>query len=284
MRFGFHISISRGFENVVKRAKYLGCETIQIFTGSNKQWKRIPLDQEKVESFRKLRKNSSLDPLIVHLFYLPNLATPDREMLERSRQALLTELERSSILGAEFLVLHPGAYKQATLKQGLKTVAASLDYVIAKAAGNGTDKIKILIENTSGGGTRIGAEFTELAEIFDFLKQTYPVSICLDTAHAFQAGYPIHTEEGLERTLVEFNRLIGLDRLLLLHLNDSKTALGSHNDRHWHIGKGEIGLEAFRRIINHPRLNHLPAIMETPTAETHDLRNMATVKKLREEG
>jgi deoxyribonuclease-4 len=284
MRFGFHISISRGFENVIARAKYLGCETVQIFTGSNKQWKRTPFDQDKVESFRKLRKTSSLDPLIVHLFYLPNLATPDREMLERSRQALLTELERSSILGAEFLVLHPGAFKQTTPEQGLKTVAASLDYVIAKAAGNGTDKIKILIENTSGGGTRIGAEFTELAEIFDFLKQTYPVGICLDTAHAFQAGYPIHTPEGLERTLEEFDRLIGLDKLLLLHLNDSKTRLGSHNDRHWHIGKGEIGLDAFRRIINHPRLKHLPAIMETPTAETHDLRNMATVKKLRAEG
>lgn len=284
MRFGFHISIAGGFTKVIERARHLGCEPVQIFTASNKQWKRTPFDPDEVEGFRKLRRETSLSPLAVHLFYLPNLASPDKKMLECSRKALLVELERSAALEADYLVLHPGAHKEATLKQGLKNVASSLGYVIARAAGNGTDKVKILIENTSGGGTRIGAEFTELAEIFDFLKQTYPVGVCLDTAHAFQAGYPVHTAEGLERTLEEFDRLIGLDKLLLLHLNDSRTPLGSRRDRHWHIGEGQMGIESFRRIINHPGLKKLPAIMETPTAETNDLRNMTTVKKLREEG
>lgn len=281
MRFGFHISISGGFENVIKRAEYLGCETVQIFTGSNKQWKRTPLDRDKAKSFRKLRKTSSLAPLIVHLFYLPNLATPEEDMLERSCQALLTELERSSILGAEFLVLHPGAFKDSNMDEGITRVASSLNRAISSVK---PDNVKILVENTAGGGTRLGGRLSQLARIIEGIENKDAVGICLDTAHAFQAGHPIHTSSGLEDTLNEIDHLIGFDKLLLLHLNDSKTRLGSHNDRHWHIGEGGMGIKAFRRIINHPRLKHLPAIMETPTAETDDLRNMATVKKLREEG
>jgi deoxyribonuclease-4 len=202
-------------------------------------------------------------------------------MLDRSRDALLIELERSAILGADYLVLHPGAHKESSLEEGIKKISASINYVIAKVEGNAKNKVKILIENTAGGGTRIGAEFSELAGIFDRLKQTYRVGICLDTAHAFQAGYPIHRPDGLEKTLREFERLVGLEKINLLHLNDSKTRFSSRNDRHWHIGKGEMGIDAFDRIINHPDLAHLPAILETPSSEEDDLRNMTTVKQLR---
>jgi len=280
VRFGFHVSIAGGIENVIQRARHLDCETVQIFTGSNKQWKRTPLDPDRAANFRKLRIKASLDPLIVHLFYLPNLATPDEELLERSQKAFSEELERSSMLGAEFLVFHPGAFKDSSLDQGIRRVADSLNQAISSAKAN---NVRILIENTSGGGTRIGAGFSQLARIIDGVEKKDPVGICLDTAHAFQAGYPLHTAKGLEDTLEEIDQLIGLDKLLLLHLNDSKTPLGSHNDRHWHIGEGEIGIEAFRRIINHPKLKHLPAIMETPSMPDADNHNMATVKRLREE-
>lgn len=283
MRFGFHISIADGFLEVVPRARETGCETLQIFTASQLRWKRPVLDLEETQAFRAALKEAGLYPLVVHLFYLPNLASPDKELLGRSRNALIAELKRAAALGACYLVLHPGAYKESSLKKGLRSVANSLDYAIAKAAADAGDKVKILLENTAGGGTRLGGEFQELAEIFDVVKQSYRVGVCLDTAHAFQAGYPIHSGEGLEQTLEEFDRLIGLDRLLLLHLNDSKSPMGSRNDRHWHIGEGEMGLEAFRRIVNHPRLHHLAAIMETPTAPESDRRNMETAKALREE-
>lgn len=281
MRFGFHVSIAGGFTNVIERANRLGCETVQIFTASNKQWKRTPLDPDVVAGFRASLKEAQLHPLTVHLFYLPNLATPDEELLERSRQALSAELGRSSILGADFLVLHPGAFKNSNMDEGISRVATSLNQAISSAT---TKKVKILVENTSGGGTRLGGSFDDLARIIDGVDKKDSVGICLDTAHAFQAGYPLHTSKGLEETMEEMDQLIGLDKLLLLHLNDSKTPLGSHNDRHWDIGKGEMGIQAFRRIINHPKLKHLSAVMETPSAPDGDVRNMAMVKKLREEG
>lgn len=281
MRFGFHVSIAGGFTNVIERANRLGCETVQIFTASNKQWKRTPLDPDVVAGFRASLKEAQLHPLTVHLFYLPNLATPDEELLERSRQALSAELGRSSILGADFLVLHPGAFKNSNMDEGISRVATSLNQAISSAT---TKKVKILVENTSGGGTRLGGSFDDLARIIEGVGKKDSVGICLDTAHAFQAGYPLHTSKGLEETMEEMDQLIGLEKLLLLHLNDSKTPLGSHNDRHWHIGKGEMGIQAFRRIINHPELKHLSAVMETPSAPGGDVRNMAMVKKLREEG
>lgn len=281
MRFGFHVSIAGGFTNVIERANRLGCETVQIFTASNKQWKRTPLDPDVVAGFRASLKEAQLHPLTVHLFYLPNLATPDEELLERSRQALSAELGRSSILGADFLVLHPGAFKNSNMDEGISRVATSLNQAISSAT---TKKVKILVENTSGGGTRLGGSFDDLARIIEGVGKKDSVGICLDTAHAFQAGYPLHTSKGLEETLAQIDHLIGLEKLLLLHLNDSKTPLGSNNDRHWHIGKGEMGIQAFRRIINHPELKHLSAVMETPSAPGGDVRNMAMVKKLREEG
>jgi len=280
LRFGFHVSIAGGFTNVIERANRLGCETVQIFTASNKQWKRTPLDPDVVAGFRASLKEAQLHPLTVHLFYLPNLATPDEELLERSRQALSAELGRSSILGADFLVLHPGAFKNSNMDEGISRVATSLNQAISSAT---TKKVKILVENTSDGGTRLGGSFDDLARIIEGVGKKDSVGICLDTAHAFQAGYPLHTSKGLEETMAQIDHLIGLEKLLLLHLNDSKTPLGSHNDRHWDIGKGQMGLEAFRRIINHPKLKHLPAIMETPTAPDADMRNMLTVKRLRQE-
>lgn len=281
MRFGFHLSIYHGYQSVMERALELGCQTIQIFTGSNKRWHRAPLDEAQATSFKKALQANDISPLVVHLFYLPNLASPDVKLLERSRKALALELERSALLGAQYLVLHPGAYKQSSLREGLRRTAVSLDYAMGKVPSN---QVRVLIENTAGGGTRLGGSLYELAEIADAVKQSYRVGVCLDTAHAFQYGYPVHDKEGLEQILEEFENLIGLDKLELLHLNDSRTALDSCNDRHWHIGKGLMGMEAFRRIINHPKLKHLPAIMETPTSPGADERNMKTVKELREEG
>lgn len=281
MRFGFHISISHGFVESLEVAKSLGCETMQIFTGSQQQWRRSVIDEDDASEFKTRRKKKDISPLFVHLFYLPNFATPDRELLEKSQNALIAELDRAAMLGAEYIILHPGAYKNSTKEEGIRKVAASLDYVFGKIAGGRSDKVKVLIENTSAGGTRLGGEFEEFARIFDFLKHSYKVGVCLDTAHAFEAGYPIHTEEGLADTLEEFDRLVGLNKLHLLHLNDSKSAFSSRNDRHWHIGEGEIGIETFKRIIRHPRLKHIPAIMETPTDFQADLKNMKTVKAIR---
>ncbi len=277
MRFGFHISIAGGFKNVIKRAKERKCETIQLFSRNPRGWSYSPLNPEDVEIFKRELKESNIYPVFIHLPYLPNLGTWKKELYEKSLISLKEEILRAEILGIEYVVMHPGSSSGTGFEESARRIIEGINRVIEETE----TKTMILLENTSGEGNEIGKDFDEIKYIIEGVIDEEKVGVVLDTAHLFEAGYPIHTADGLEKTLKEFDKKIGLHKLKLLHLNDSKTPLGSKKDRHWHIGEGEIGREGFRRIVNHPMLRDLPGIMETPRKKTgDDIRNMETIKSL----
>lgn len=277
MRFGFHISISGGFSKVVERAVARKCETIQLFSRNPRGWKLTPLGTDDVKIFRREIEGAGISPVFVHMPYLPNLATSEAQLKLKSVEALRQDLERTEALGSQFLILHVGSRKAIPQMEALSNVAKAINEGLSRI----TNTVKLLLENTAGMGSEVGSRFEEIGEILKRVKYPDRTGVCLDTAHAYEAGYDISTEEGLEATLIELDELVGLDRVHVLHLNDSKTPLGSRVDRHWHIGEGFIGIEGFGRIVNHPKLCRLPGIMETPRADTEDdMRNMKIVRSL----
>ena len=281
MRFGFHISIANGVSTVIEKAQKTHCETIQLFSRNPRGWKFKSLPPEEIEVFKSQLRKSVISPCFIHLPYLPNLASADKDLYAKSVDSLCEDLRRAGALTIPFLVVHVGKRLELSEGRAMARVAAAINRSLKKVA-NG---VMILLENTAGQGTELGANLAELGEILSRIDDRRRVGVCLDVAHAFQAGYDVSTQKGLDETLDEFDRLIGLKHLHLLHLNDSKTPLGSRSDRHWHIGKGHIGLEGFRNIVNHPQLVHLPGIMETPRVdEKDDRRNMRVVRRLRKEG
>jgi deoxyribonuclease-4 len=277
MRFGFHLSIAQGISTVVGKAKKARCETIQLFSRNPRGWNYKSLPPEEIESFKAQLHQSDISPCFLHLPYLPNLASADKELYARSVDSLGEDLRRAGELAIPYLVVHVG--KRLALSEGraVARVAAAVNRSLQTVP----NQVMLLLENTAGQGTELGANFAQLRDILSAIDDRTRVGICLDVAHAFQAGYDLTTRKGLDATLAEFDRMIGLPHLHLLHLNDSKTPLGSRSDRHWHIGKGHIGLEGFRNIVNHPLLVHLPGIMETPrTDEKDDRRNMRVIRGL----
>ena len=277
MRFGFHISIAGGFSKVVERARKRGCETIQFFSRNPRGWKYKSLDQEDMEKFRSTLKSSDLFPVFLHMPYLSNIASPESRYHALSIDSMATELERAEQLKAQYVIVHIGHRMESPEANAIEAVSQGINEALERA----TNSVVILLENTAGQGSEIGSTFGQIAAIIDRVEDQRRIGVCLDTAHSFEAGYDLSNQDGIERTLESFDRLIGLKRLYLLHLNDSKTVLGSRRDRHWHIGKGRIGLEGFRSLINHPSLKHLPGIMETPRKDTvEDLRNMKVVRSL----
>ncbi|MGQ9777696.1 MAG: deoxyribonuclease IV [Thermodesulfobacteriota bacterium] len=276
MRFGFHISISGGLSNVVKEAEIRGCETIQLFSRNPRGWGYQLLDKEEVALFRSGVKEKALDPIFLHLPYLPNIASRESKFYKSSIESIITDLGRAEQLGARYLIIHIGHRLMSTEEEAIEAVIDGIE----KAFQRIRNSVILLLENTAGQGTEIGYHFEQIKKIIDGIEERR-VGVCLDTAHAFEAGYDLSKQDGIEKTLESFERLIGLKRLHLLHLNDSKTPLGSRKDRHWHIGEGYIGLEGFRILVNHPLLRHLPGIMETPRKDTEeDLRNMKVIRSL----
>jgi deoxyribonuclease-4 len=281
MRFGFHISIAGGFSKVVERAEVRGCETIQFFSRNPRGWKYSPLDLEEVERFRSSIKSSPLFPIFVHLPYLPNIASRRSKFYGRSVDSMVTDLERAEQLGAQYLIIHMGHRGESSEEEAIEAVVQGINQALERAK----NSVTLLLENTAGQGSEIGHTFEQVDRIIRSVEENGRVGVCLDTAHTFEAGYDLSNEKGIDQTLERFDQTIGLKRLHLLHLNDSKSPLGSRKDRHWHIGEGYIGLEGFRHLINHPRIRHLPGIMETPRKDTvEDLRNMAVIRSLVEEG
>ena len=277
MRFGFHISIAGGFSKVVKRAEELNCRTIQVFTRNPRGWDSPPLDRKEVEKFKQDIKISKIHPLFVHLPYLPNLASP--KFYKNSLDVVIEDLKRTQILGGNFLILHLGHRLENTGEQALRSLGQGINEALSKVE----NRVSLLLENSAGQGTEIGSNFSQIRQIIEKIGNKERVGVCLDTAHLFESGYDISQKRGLEETLKEFADFIGLERLSLLHLNDSKTPLGSGKDRHGHIGEGYIGREGFRNIVNHPLLKNLPGIMETPRkSESDDPRNMRTMIGLNE--
>lgn len=279
MRFGFHISIAGGFSKVVERAKLRGCETIQFFSRNPRGWKYGPLDKEDVGAFRSSMKTSTLFPVFLHLPYLANIACSKSKFYSRSIKSIVTDLQRAEQLGAQYLIIHIGHRMEFSEDEAIEAVSKGINQAFEKVK----NSVILLLENTAGQGTEIGYTFDQIEKIIDQVDGKERMGVCLDTAHTFEAGYDLSKPEGTESMLESFDKTIGLKRLRLLHLNDSKTPLGSRKDRHWHIGEGYIGREGFRYLINDPLLKRLPGIMETPRTDTvEDLKNMKVIRSLME--
>ncbi len=275
---GAHVSTAGGMAKAFDRGADIGCDAIQVFVKSPNQWRARPLDPQEVESFRA-RSVEAGWPLVAHAAYLINLASADEEIAAKSRAGLKDEFTRCGLLGIGGLVFHPGAHLGAGIEAGIEAIARNIDAVLAESEGVDTF---LLLENTAGQGSTVGARFEELAGIIALLDQPGRVGVCLDTCHAFSAGYDVSTEAGHEALLAEFDRHLGLARLRCVHLNDSKHPLGSRKDRHENIGVGLIGEDAFARIINDPRLAHAPQVLETPLGDDDDghRRDLALLRTL----
>jgi len=270
-RIGIHTSSAGGVENAAERAYRLGCNTFQIFSSSPRQWAPYELGRPQCEQMSRLRDKYDLKPLVIHTNYLVNLASTTETFLKKSIAAFRGEIERALALCAEYLVLHPGSFKGANREKGLLQTAAAI-----AVASHGLDLAKaglmILIENTAGAEFSLGGSFEQVAEVIEHLRNHVPVGACIDTCHTHVAGYDIVSEEGLPSTLARLDATIGLRNVPVWHCNDAKAACGSKLDRHQHIGKGSIGLEAFRRLLNDSRLAHSAFIAETPIDEPGDDR------------
>jgi len=277
MRFGFHIWIGEGFSKVPELAKKRRARTIQFFSHNPRGWEVSYLPEEEVKKFREGVEALDIRPIFLHMPYLANLASCNQNFYPKSISVLSMELERAEILGAPFLITHMGSRGEASEDESIERLIKAINYSLHKLR----NKVTVVIENTAGQGRQIGYKFSQIKTVIDGIEDGRRIGVCLDTAHAFESGYDLSKRDGLERTLEEFETLIGLNRLKLLHLNDSKTPLGSRVDRHWHIGEGYIGNEGFRNIVNHPKLLHLPGIMETPhKSEEDDMRNMEKIESL----
>jgi len=278
LRVGVHTSIAGALENAAHHAKKIGCDTFQMFSANPRGWRTLDPTPEDYERFRAARAKHGLNPVVIHDNYLINLASADGLIREKSIAAFRRELERAVALGADFLVTHPGSAKGGSASQAIRTCVESLRLA---AKGLSLDGLTILIENTAGQGSAIGRTFEEVAEIVAGAGKDLPMGACIDTAHCFEAGYAVHTPRGLTEVAKQLDATVGIDKVRVIHANDSKTALGSHADRHEHIGKGEIGAEAFRRIVRHPKLKRIPFICETPIDRPgDDKRNLRTMRKL----
>jgi deoxyribonuclease-4 len=273
------MSIAGGVGNALLLGKRVECEAIQIFTKSSRQWASKPYPKEEIEQFRENQKATGIGKVIAHDSYLLNLGSPDDGLRQRSILAFIDEMERCEVLGIGNLVAHPGSHVGAGEDQGIETIARSLDEVHAACPDY---NVKITLEITAGQGSNLGYRFEQIARMFDATRKNERLRVCFDTEHAFAAGYDIRTEEGYERTFSEFDDAIGIERLAAFHLNDSKKEFNSRVDRHEHIGKGHIGIEAFRLLINDRRFWGLPMCLETPKGPelAEDRENLTLLRSL----
>ena len=279
-RIGIHTSTAGGVHNAAECAYRIGCNTLQIFSSSPRQWAPYELSYPLCEQMLRLRAQYNLKPLAIHTNYLVNLASTNQLFLKKSIEAFRGEVERALAMCADYLVLHPGSFRGAHREAGLQQTAAAI-----AAATQGLDFAKagltILIENTAGAEFSLGGSFEQVAEVIDRLRGIVPIAACMDTCHTHVAGYDIVTEEGILQTLQHLDATIGLNNVKVVHCNDAKAPRGSKLDRHQHIGKGTIGLEPFRILLNDLRLAHAAFIAETPIDKAgDDRRNVEALKKL----
>ncbi len=277
VKIGAHVSIAGSIDRAVDRAEEIGCDTFQIFSRNPRGWRFKEISEEVAEEFKRKLKRSGMSPPVDHMPYLPNLATPKEDVYQKSVEALALELDRCEVLGIPYLVTHLGSHLDSGKEEGLnRTVDA-----IIKALSASENDVILLLETTSDSKNSVGGSFEDLAEIMSRVDRDDRVGACFDTCHAFVAGYDVRTEEGLDETMEKFDQTIGLERMMVVHLNDSKGPISSKLDRHEHIGLGEIGEEGFRLILNHPAIRTRPLILETPSDERRDDRgNIAKVREL----
>jgi deoxyribonuclease-4 len=275
------MSIAGGYHKAVEAAAEFGMDCVQLFTKNNNQWRAKPLSAEEVSRFRTALEETGVRSPIAHDSYLINLASPDDALWEKSRDAFAVELERAEALELIGVVMHPGSYVTSSPEAGLARIVEALDDVHARTAGFST---QTLLETTAGQGSNLGHRFEELAFILEHVKHPDRVGVCVDTCHLFAAGYPLGTQAEYDATMAEFDRLIGLHRIQAFHLNDSQKAFGSRVDRHEAIGKGHLGLEPFRFVLNDRRFARVPMYLETPKGEADgeqlDAINLRTLRGL----
>jgi deoxyribonuclease-4 len=278
MRVGAHVSIRSAIHLAVDRAVGIGCECLQIFVGSPRQWREIVYREDDLDLFIEKRRRANLDPLVAHTAYLINLGARDTGLYEKSTGALIYALRTMDRLGGLGAVTHLGSRGDQSWREAAARVTAAFSVAL-----EATDRAMILMEHSVGAGGQIGGTFEEIADLLERLGHHPRVGVCLDSCHLFAAGWDIRTAEGVGETLRAFDRIVGLRHLRAMHLNDSKTALGSKVDRHENIGEGRIGREGFRALVNHPTLRRLGGFIETPHFESDvpDRRNLDLLKRLR---
>ena len=274
MLLGVHCSIKGGLHNAFHEAESLGIGTFQIFTKNQRQWKEKIIDTSEKSTFLNSYKTSPVKMIFSHASYLINLASNDDTLWERSIKALIGEVQRCHELGLDFTIVHPGSAKELGEQKGMKKIMKALEATLHATE---SSTVKILLENTAGQGTSIGYRFEHLKQIMDGVDSS-SIGMCFDTCHAFAAGYDIRTKSGFEGTMEELDNTIGLRNLHAIHMNDSKGELGSNLDRHEHIGKGNLGLEPFRQIMN--RFKHIPKVIETPKKDNMDVVNLEILRGL----
>jgi deoxyribonuclease IV len=287
-RLGAHLSIAGGLPRAVDRARASRCEALQIFTKSAGQWRARALPADEIALFRSRVDETGIHPVVAHNSYLINLAAANHALRQQSLESLGQELDRAEALGLAGLVMHPGSHTTGTEEEGLRLIADGLRALLRSRP---TGRTMVLLEQTAGQGTNLGHRFEHLRTILELLDGSPRVGVCLDTCHLLAAGYNLCDERGYRETFETFDRVVGLDRIRVFHLNDSKKPCGSRVDRHEHIGKGCLGLEPFRLLLNDPRFAGLPMLLETPKLETPeskrrsdcdpwDARNLRTLRKL----
>jgi deoxyribonuclease-4 len=276
------MSIAKGLHLAIERGQNVGCDTVQIFTRNSNQWRSKPLTDAQITAFTQTQAAAGISPVIAHNIYLINLASPQPRLYHASLNAFWEEMQRAEALGIPYLVFHPGSHMGAGEDKGLQRIAQALNELLAR----GKDfALELVLETTAGQGTQLGYKFEQLAQVLSCMEQPQRMGICLDTSHIYAAGYDIGTPEGYQATWEVFEQLIGLSKLKVIHLNDSKSSLNSRVDRHQHIGQGQLGLTTFSRLLNDPRLQHIPMILETPkggnpAGEDMDVVNLRTLREM----
>ncbi len=275
------MSIAGGMDRAPLRGRQVGCDTIQVFTKSNRQWRAKPLSDREVEAFKANLQATGIGPVVAHDCYLVNLAAPRASLWKKSVAAFREETDRAERLGIPYLVTHPGSHAGAGEEEGIRRVAEALNVLQPALARHGG--ARILLETTAGQGTSLGYRFEQLAAILDRVERADRVGMCLDTCHVFAAGYDIRTADGYRKTMRDLDACLGLHRVQVIHLNDSLQGLGSRVDRHAHIGDGRLGLEPFRWLLSDPAFRGVPMILETPKDDDFvkaDRRNLARLRRL----
>ncbi len=276
---GAHVSIAGALDGAIDRAVQIGANCIQIFGSSPQSWQTFIFPLEQVDRFLRKREKEGIGPVFLHSIYLINLASSNPYILGNSIGSLTQYLKFGKVVGVEGVIFHVGSHKGRGFAKAAPQVVEAINQILLRSKGMG----KLILENSAGAGGVIGSKFSELGKIVKAVNNPRVV-VCLDTAHAFESGYNLKTKKGLDATLAEFDREVGLEKLVCVHANDSKTPLGSNRDRHENIGEGEIGLEGFRNLLNHPDLKNLPFIIETPGFDKRgpDRKNIEILKSLRE--
>jgi deoxyribonuclease IV len=279
VRLGSHVSIAGGVDRAVLTGRDVGCESLQIFVKSSNQWRAAAFREGEVERFRANLEATGLGPVVAHDSYLINLCSPDDALWNKSLEAFQVELDRCETLGIPYLVTHPGSHVGSGEEAGLARLARAIDRVHASRPQH---RVKILLETTAGQGSALGNRFEHLRTVLRSVDQPERLGICLDTCHVFAAGYDLRTPDVYEETMERFDSLLGLGSLRAIHLNDSKRELGSRVDRHEQIGKGHLGVEAFRLLLNDGRLQEVPMVLETPKGPDYaeDRVNLALLRSL----